>query len=275
LPFRLLALDVDGTLLDPTGSVRPRVAQAVHAALATGCRVVLATGRRIQSAAPIARRFGISLLILTDGTLIYDLAEQAVLYEEPLAPELLAPAVALSLEVGLSPLLFESPRTEARILVGPSVLDNPETADYLGHRPEVTRLPVSELARARDILSVICLGNPDLVQRLAVLARAVADYSLIVWQPSTSGYHHHTLSIAAPGSSKGQALSWLAERWGVPRHEVMAIGDHYNDVSLMTAAGWGVAMGNAVPPVLAAADEVVADNENDGVAEAIERWILV
>jgi hydroxymethylpyrimidine pyrophosphatase-like HAD family hydrolase len=97
---------------------------------------------------------------------------------------------------------------------------------------------------------------------------------VIRWWPSATGYHHNAVSFASPEASKGNALRWLAAMRGLPIEATMAVGDYENDVSLIAAAGFGVAMGNAVDAVKKAARAVVSDCEHDGVAEAIERWVL-
>jgi hydroxymethylpyrimidine pyrophosphatase-like HAD family hydrolase len=272
--YRLLALDVDGTLLDPTGVVRPRVADAVRRAMTTGCRVVLATGRRLRSVMPIARELGIGTLILTDGTVVYDIDGERAIYERSLEAASLGVAVDLIVDAAIQPVLLESPAAGGAILTGPALFDNPETLSYLGNKLDVRRFAIPELPSRGRVVTVLALGDLARVERLSGAAKALDRFALTFWSPSTAGYHHHTLSFAPPGTSKGDALVWLADELGVSLAETMAVGDYENDVTLLQAAGLGVAMGNAVPSVLAAARATVADNANDGVAEAIERWVL-
>jgi hydroxymethylpyrimidine pyrophosphatase-like HAD family hydrolase len=274
LRYRLLALDVDGTLLDPEGKVRPRVARAIRAARVAGCGVVLATGRRLPSVTKVAEPLEISTVILTDGTVVYDLAERRVLFERALEPPLVRQAIDLLVESGLPPILFESPAAASRIFLGPVSLDNAEIHTFLNRPIELVRLPLAELANAERVVGIIGLGPADQVARAAEQARVAGGFALVVWNPSFNGYQRPTLSLAPEGTSKGHALLWLAAQLGIPPEEVMAVGDYANDLSLIEAAGWGVAMGNATPEVKAAARAIVADNANDGVAEAIERWIL-
>jgi Cof subfamily protein (haloacid dehalogenase superfamily) len=272
--YRLLALDVDGTLLDPTGVVRPRVGESVRAAMVAGCLVVLATGRRLTSALPIARALGVSTLILTDGTVIYDLDAERAIYERALNSASLQFALDLIVDAAIQPVLLESPAAGGAILTGPEIFDNPETVSYLGNKRDVRRFAIAELGCQAHVVIVLALGAPAQIERLTQAAMKLDRFALTFWRPSTSGYQYHTLSLAPPGTSKGDALVWLAGELGVGLAETMAIGDYENDLTLLQAAGLGVAMGNAVPSVLAVARAVVADNANDGVAEAIERWIL-
>jgi HAD superfamily hydrolase (TIGR01484 family) len=274
VPFRLIALDVDGTLLDPSGVVSPRVARAVAAAMAEGCVVALATGRRLQSAERIARQLGISLLILTDGTVVYDLGAGQVLHEEAFAARVLRRAIDLVHAADIPPILFESPGAAGRVLVGPPERDNPETLAYLGERPEVSRVALEELRAAERVVGILGMGAQIAMERLASLVAREAELAWAHWHPSAVAYVRHTVTLAPANTSKGHALSWLTSHLGLAKEQVLAVGDHLNDVSLLEAAGLGVAMGNAIPSVLAVAHEVVADNAHDGVAEALEQWVL-
>ncbi len=272
--FRLLALDVDGTLLDSRGDIRPRVREAVRDAIAGGCRVVLATGRRLQSAVAIAQTIGVSTLILTDGTVIYDLKAERAVYERVLSPDSQRDAVDLILGAGIQPILLESPAAGGLILTGPESLDSLETGSYLGPKTQVRRLPLDDLVRSVRIVSALALGEQWRVEALVRQATEMDRFTLVYWQPSTAGYSHHTLTFSPPETSKGRALTWFAEEAGISLAETMAVGDYENDVSLVQTAGWGVAMGNAVASVKNVARAIVADNDHDGVAEAIERWVL-
>ena len=147
-------------------------------------------------------------------------------------------------------------------------------ANYLGQRPEVARLEFDELELQERVIGMIAMGRREAVERAGEAARAEGRWSVVVWEPSRNGYKFDTLSLSPPGTSKGAAFSWLADRLGVTQPGTMAVGDYHNDVSLVAVAGRGIAMGNAVAAVRAVARAVVADNDNDGVAEAIETEIL-
>jgi Cof subfamily protein (haloacid dehalogenase superfamily) len=261
-------------LLDPVGQVRPRVAVAIEKAKLAGCQIVLATGRRLPSATPIARRVGVSVLILTDGTVVYDLESGQAIFERALDPVGQRRAVEMVVEAGIQPILLESPAAGGLILTGPAENDNLESDSYLGRRSDVRRMSYDELTRAERIVTALALGDRNRVERLASQAAGSAMYTLVYWTPSAAGYSRHTLSLAPANTSKGNALAWLAARWGFGIDETMAVGDYDNDVSLIATAGIGIAMGNAVESVKAVARAIVADNEHDGVAQAIEEWVL-
>jgi len=194
--IRLVAIDVDGTLLDLSGQVRPNVARAVKSAMAAGCEVVLATGRRLQSVQPIAAQLGISTVILTDGTLIYDFQQSRPLYERTLSPRHVKIGVDVTVAVGMSPILYESPIIGGRMITGPRETEGPETAMFLGHRPDVVRVPIIELTRVEQVIAIISIGNEEQVDLLAAAARALAEFTIVRWHPSTVGYHHDTVTFA-------------------------------------------------------------------------------
>ena len=272
--MRLLAIDVDGTLLDLSGHVRPRVETAVRSAIASGCEVVLATGRRLQSVEPIARQLGITTVILTDGTVVYDFARGRAIYERTLSPELLRRGVALSISCEISPIIYQSPTVGARMIAGLNSIDLPETLEFLEHRRDVVRLPTEELYVVQRAIAIISISDEPRVTRLASAAEQIGGFTMVRWFPSRVGYHYDTVTFAPPGTSKGHALRWLAAERGIAIEATLAIGDYENDVSLIAAAGFGVAMGNAVESVKQVAQAIVTDNEHDGVAVAIERWVL-
>lgn len=276
--IRLVALDVDGTLLNSAGAVGPRVERSIRNAMAAGCQIVLATGRRLQSVTPIARQLGISNLILVDGAVIHDLDSESTLYEKTLTPALQRRAVDFLRAGDLPPILLESPVAGARIFAGPPELDNLETSGYLGRNASrgdaVVRVPTEHLVQLSRVVSVMGMGSLEQVERLAVQARDLTEFSTVFWNPWTPGYRTSVLALAPSDVSKGRALVWLANHLGIPPEQTMAIGDYDNDASMVEAAGLGVAMGNAVESVKAVARAVVADNDNDGVAEALEKWVL-
>lgn len=274
MPYRLIALDLDGTTLAPDGQVRPRVVAAIEAAASRGVIVALATGRRLESARPIAHLLRVSYLILTDGTVIYDLARDRALREDCFTPELQRRAIDLIRAAGLPPVLFESPAAGSRVLVGPAELDNPETVEFVRRREGIIRLPLAELARVPRVVAILGMGDEAVVESLAARCDDASCYAMTFWRPTSAGYTRPTVALGPPGTSKGHALHWLADHLGIAPAETLAIGDHLNDISMLTMAGLGVAMGNALPEVKAAASAVVAGHAEDGVAEALERWVL-
>lgn len=278
MSFRLVVLDVDGTLLDPSGSITDRVGEAVRAAHDRGCLVSLASGRRLWAVRPIVEALGIKVpVILYNGAIVYDLAQDEILFQGHLQPEPLHRATELIWAAGFQPVVYESPLQGERVYAGPQERDNPATAFYFD-RPTVqpVRLDPGALGDVSDALLLAAMGDEAQVRELqaTVAGRSLACHTLVERQSFVPGSRWWQLDVTAPGTSKGGALRRLRSLMGVRQEETLAIGDGINDLELLRGAGLGVAMGNAVAELKRAAGAVVADNASDGAAEALERFVL-
>jgi hypothetical protein len=274
-PIRLIALDVDGTLLDPGEQITPRVRGAIRAAREAGCLLTLATGRRLVSAQALAAELELRLpLILHSGAVIQDSASGAVIYQDAMEPDTVAELVDAIGRRGFPPIVYESPASGGRLYTLPDGCSNRATDEYERLRGPFVRAPSEQLSRVRQVLSVAVLGEPGQPE-LAGLDEEVAR------RPDATGIRARwsvveceAIEIFRAGCSKATAAEQLAAAHAIAMDEVMAIGDGLNDCELLGAVGWGVAMGNACPEACAAACVQVGTNARDGVAEAIERFVL-
>lgn len=276
--FRLIVLDIDGTLLDPSDVVTPVVREAIAQARALGIEVALATGRRLRSTRPIVEELGIALpLVVHNGALVWDTAQDRALSEATFDRPSLEVAVETALEHELGLLLIRSPESGERIAL-PEV---PGSAAALveaavATRPgDIERLSLDELVDLSDVLTVDLFAPEDELRRVTAQL-AQRGFELFHTGPLT--WHTNPPFWAAnahmPGTTKASGVAVLAARLGITLQDVLAIGDGENDLPLLEAAGFGVAMGNAAPQVKARADAVVSGHDEDGVAEAIERFVL-
>jgi hydroxymethylpyrimidine pyrophosphatase-like HAD family hydrolase len=277
--YKLLAIDVDGTLLDPQGQIRPRVKQAVRMATRAGCLVTLATGRRLLSAHRIAEELEINVpLILFTGSLIYDTAAEKALLHQTLSRAFMQQAVAAVREINLCPIVLQSPLRGEHIYLGPPNEDNHYTRSYAGGKTRVEmirRCSYEELVNVPDGLTFSVAGPENLLAYLQEKITARLECSIFGYPLRQSDLPDlHGYDLIQPGVSKGNALLWLAKHFGIDQSQTIAIGDSPNDLEMLKAAGLGIAMGNAVPEVKAQAGTVVAPNWQDGVAEAIEYYVL-
>lgn len=268
---RLLALDIDGTILDPAGEITDTVRKAVNEALRRGLRVVLCTGRRYRSTLPIARSLGLAgPVVVHNGALVKDSRRGETLEASYLAVEVQAEVRAV-LRVHGPPLVYVDGWPEEDVLTEPHGTIHPHQADYLDHYGAHCRfVPDLESAARADVVMMSVVADASAIEALRphaarTLGERVRAHAL---QAPKSGAH--SLEILAPGTGKWPALRRLAEAEGIAPHEIAAVGDDRNDVDLVEGAGLGIAMGNAVPELLAIADLVVSSNDRDGVAEAIE-----
>ncbi|MBY8848588.1 HAD family hydrolase [Saccharothrix longispora] len=259
----LIASDVDGTLLGLDERVSPRTAGAVGRAIAAEVPFVLVTGRPPRWVPRVAAEAGTrGYAVCANGAVLYDLDRGEVVWSRTLDPVLLSSA-AEALEGALPGCAFAVER-----------VDDPEAA-FVAEPAYRHAWPGSD----HGVLSrAVVLGHPAvklLVRhpevtsgQLAGMAEALLGKDVSVTFSTDAGL----IEIAAPGVTKATGLADVAERSGVSAEQVVAFGDMPNDVPMLTWAGHGVAMANAHPEALAAADEVTAPHTQDGVAQVLERW---
>ncbi len=275
MSYEMVVLDVDGTLRDSRGEIRPAVRDAVREVVRRGVLVTLATGRRFDSASRIAAELGLELpLVLHGGALVQDSLTGAVLYEDALGPDAVGEIVGRVASSGAQPVLFPSPAVANTVLSGLPERDGPATARYLDRQLRVRRLGYDALARQERVIGVRVFEYEDVLRPLRDGLSGRCDCGVLLWDPPYTGFRGYLLEVVAPGCSKAKALAYLAARHGIPMERVMAVGDQLNDLEMLGAVGLGVAMGNAVPLVKERAGAVVATNDEDGVAEALRRFVL-
>jgi Cof subfamily protein (haloacid dehalogenase superfamily) len=267
--YRLIAFDLDNTLVDRGLTFSPRVRSAVTRAQAQGAVVTSATGRGLWPTTQLAADLGVKIpIVCFQGGLVYDFLAERLVHETRLDPVVVPAIVRLADERGWS-LEFETPRVvyvQRNINHAESVVNMLKTAnvgwvdDFLAELPETPH---------KFLLSV---PDPALRDGVEAELRACWDQNLarITIVPS------HPLFVEGipHGMSKAVGLSWLAAHLGIEREAVMAVGDYNNDVEMLEWAGLGVAMANGSPAALAAADEVVPPQAEDGAAVALEKYVL-
>lgn len=261
MPFRLIALDLDGTLLDPQHRVSPANAAAVAACQASGAHVLICTGRMYASVRPYVRALRLhGPQITLNGAVLADPDGDRMHVRDRLSPGLLATAMDLLDARRISYAVFGANAISA--LPGTPHLDLLE--DY--GEPPARILPRAELLRILDPIKVLTFLSPG--PRDAELAELMGDrFEVMRTGPSF-------FEFLPPGINKGSALADLMLRYEVAREEVLAIGDGENDISMFGVAGMSVAMGGAPPAVRAAARAATAHCAEDGVALALERYVL-
>ena len=273
---RLLVLDIDGTIVDKSNLVRDSVAQAIHSAQRRGVAVALATGRLYQTSLPAYDSIGSTLpLICYEGALIREPKTGFVHHHCPLDrrvlaqvldhTELLSPRGRVSVHFHVQDEIYVSN------LNGASVNYFARSTDFA--RSKVEPIVVSDL---RQLLSqsttkvMVWSDDAHAIERLSIGLKSSDCRTQVRQDESMTSLEafHRTVN-------KRLAVSYLAEGiMGLRPENVMAIGDDFNDIEMLRYAGIGVAMGNAPPAVKASADWVTTTVEEDGVAAAVEKWIL-
>ena len=271
MPYRLLALDLDGTTVVDGGPPSSRVRAAIVAAADRGVHVIVATGRPYVS----ARRFAAALDLCTpvicfQGALVKECGgPEGTLYAESVPSAPLVEVAAYSERRGLELNIY----TEDRIYHGPT----DHAADFYERWFGMEAQQVDSLVKithtlgqqGRPVLKGLYIGEPGANDQLMIdLTQQVSDRLSVIRS------HPFFVEVTSPQASKGNALAFVADWYGIPRSETIAAGDSGNDVSMVAWAGLGVAMGNASADVLAVADWVAPPVTEDGIAALIEQFIL-
>lgn len=267
MTYRLVALDLDGTLMASDLIIAPAVRAAIAAARARGVYVTVATGRMFGATLPFARQLDLrDPVICYQGALIRHPVTGAIGAHTPMDGEVAAEAVELLLAAGIFVIAY----VDERLCF---TAHRAEFDYYLRHHPEgaetVIRPDLPDLLRATPPTKLLFIAEPEIVTR--ELARLAPHFGP---RAVTTRSHTHYGELTAPGVSKGRALATLAAQLGVPRDAVIAIGDQENDRAMIAWAGLGLAMGNATPAIKAAADAVIPAVTEEGVAWALRRYVL-
>ncbi len=272
---RLIALDIDGTLLRSDKTISPRVREAVARARGRGVRLVLVTGRRCPSARRVAAGLGGRVpLVLHNGALVMDDGE--VLRCHSLAREAARTAVGVGRELGAEPVLHCGASGEGLLFVERTV----RREGLVGYYLERAASEVQAVASLEDVLAVeeplqVMFGGTreEMDVLFAALARGLGA-SARIERTVYPANDRVLLDVIAPVVSKAEALAFLRERWEISSAETLAIGDNWNDREMLAASGLGFVMGNAEPGLLTLGLPVLPSNDEDGVAYAIETHVL-
>jgi Cof subfamily protein (haloacid dehalogenase superfamily) len=265
--IRALFLDLDGTLVGASNTVSPRVRRSLDRARERGCELVLCTGRSRVSTEPVARQIDhAGYAVMQNGAVVMHLGTREVVCRNLIPVPTALEAIRALLRAGVGPQVYEDAVESARILYHPSYrILNPDPARHRPWAALETSLPFQPA----------CISSFGPEARLRPVAEALAadpPEGTFVEQAGT--HAAWCLEVHHRDSGKCGGLQRVAARLGVDRSEILAVGDHFNDIKMLRFAGVGVAMGNAQPETRAAADHVTASLEDDGVAEAIERFVL-
>jgi len=263
-PIRLVAIDLDGTLLRSDKNLTNHSARAIMQALLSGVQVVLATARPPRSTREIHKHLKLeTVTIHYNGAVIYDLCKDRTLYHQSLRP-----GIAINIAHMVR-------RIDPQISVTAEILNRryadhikppipePErrfVPDYIGPYPNFLHQPVTKLMLRTD------------AQKMQQIRQAVRQ--AYVKQVSILVSDKQQIQIMAPGVNKAVTLARVAAYYDIPQSQVMAIGDAGNDATMIQWAGLGVAVANAWPKVLDIADTVVPSNDENGVAFAINEYVL-
>lgn len=267
-PIKLIALDLDGTLLNSDHKLSETNAKAVKAAIEAGVQVVIATGKTYASATWLYEKLNLkSPGVFSQGTVICE-ADGSIRSQQTLSPQVARQILTFADDRGYLTGIYSG----HRILVKKMDKRVEQLTTYYHELMPEAVGPLQNLLDTRPVNKLIMLA-PDDSRRITALRWHIS------MQVNGGGRALQTgigdqLEFLPPNASKGAGLKALVKELGVPLNQVMAIGDAENDLEMLQLVGLGVAVGNAPESIKAVAKAVVASNDQDGVAEAIERFVL-
>ncbi|MBN2476651.1 MAG: Cof-type HAD-IIB family hydrolase [Pirellulales bacterium] len=274
--YRLLAIDIDGTLVNSNDELTPATQAALVRAGQAGIHVVLATGRRYSRTLHLVEPLAIDVpLVTASGALVKDPATHETLYRAEFDRQVLCEALAVVRRRGYDPVLCADTYTQGFDFYYPRAgVESPELAEYLALNPNSGRLrPELVDDPPPDVFNGFVMGTSAEMSALeAELQRQLPGklYTHVLRSPRYAGY---MCELSPAGATKWWAIQRLAAAWSIDEASICAVGDDVNDIPMIRAAGLGVAMGNALQAVKAAADRIAPTHDENGVAEVVE-WLL-
>jgi len=273
MTIRLVALDLDGTLLDPFGKLTPAVRAAVGRATQRELRIVVCTGRRFRTALPHARALGLTgAIVVHNGAIVKDLASAQTLQHAYLPGSEFDEVIAHVRSHG-PPLVYVDTYLDGVDII----TERPERAhpfqrEYVDDQGEVVTVVENVAKTGRErVIMVSAMADATTLEDLRQRANERFGDRIQTHWLLNKNYQGQILEFLSPAAGKWPALERLAESWGIAPSEIAAVGDDTNDAQMLGRVGLGIAMGNAVPEVRAAAQAVVGRNAEGGVVEAIEQ----
>lgn len=278
IKFKILALDIDGTLLDLDGVLRPETAEAVARAARAGIRPVLCTGRRYRRALPVASALGIDApLVCNSGALVKDPAGHRTLWRADFEPPLAANVLDLFQRQGQPAVSFtDLPPDGLDFKVAGYPTGNPLFDEFVTKNlihADVDPTWPDRLNEDRHYHFCAIGDRPTMLAFEAAVQAALPGkvHTFVLKSPNYSGT---ICEVIRADAGKWAAVLHLAELWGVEAAEVCAIGDDMNDLPMILGAGLGIAMTHAPQAVRAVADLVSGDHAQGGIASIIEDTLL-
>ncbi len=276
MPIRIVALDLDGTLLNSRSEISANNMDALVSACERGAQVVVTTGRRFYSALPYVQRLPCPVTMITSNGALISAPDGAVLYRDFLPREVARQALAAVRDFRpYSVAIFNVPGHGQVTMQDNAHPDGPIGWYLKTSAASLKLVPDLESALDTDPLQVMVGGPPAVIEPAEELLRdsSASPYINLTWTKYLTR-NVSILDVMNRGCSKGRALKYWAERCGVSASEVMAIGDNFNDIEMLQFAGRPVLMGNRCEGLDGPGWHLTLSNDEDGVAAAIRTYVL-
>jgi len=274
--YRMIAIDLDGTLLSPTGEVTPRTKQAVHAALEAGLLVCFATGRNMTESQTVLDAVAhYDSAVFVGGAMVIDTKQRTTLHRTAMQPALARDVCKTLEQMGHAALaLQDTGEAGVDYLISEGIELNHATNQWL----KVTRATVhkrKDLATAahEHTVRVGIVAGPEQAKDVQRRLNDEYDGRIVCHSIHVPAYGVDVLEVFDPAVNKWEGILHVARRHGILPEQIIAVGDDINDLTMLANAGLGVAMGNAKAEAIAVADRVINHNGQDGLAEFLEELV--
>ena len=267
--IRLIALDIDGTILTSDEELSARTRRSIRWVQEQGLHVILATGRRVIRTLPWARALGVNdLLVVHNGAVIYDMKKEKSVLECGIDLDIARAVIGLLEDAQMNYVVYTGESAGER-LIAPEYAWKHARHLMLHYCGEVGET-VPQVDLTIPPIRISLIDRPEKVDPLYEHLVHTYGKTLNVMLFGAQHQDWHGIEVIAGRCSKGTGVAYVCERLGIEPHEVIAIGDNVNDLEMIEWAGMGVAMENAPLVVRQAADLVAASNDQDGVAKVLE-----
>lgn len=268
--IKMIVSDMDGTLLNSSKEISKANREVIRQAQAKGVKMVLATGRIFVSAKQYAKDLGLDTpIIACNGALIKNPISEEVFENKPIAKEQVRQIIEVFEKESVYYHFYTEKDFYTRELKYTS-LAYLQFNEQVDEEDKINLMVVKDLKRVaretQDVMKFVAIDDDPKIMRL------VRERLMQVSGIEISQSWHNNLEVMTAGISKGEALEKVAAIYDIKPHEVLAIGDHLNDISMIERAGYGVAMGNAEEKVQSTAVYVTTSNDEDGFARAIRHF---
>lgn len=265
--IKLIASDLDGTLLNEKWQISSANIQAIRLASEKGVTFTLATGRMAAATRGYARELGLDVPIITyHGALVEQALSGEILYRKVVPVELAAEIVERLLKKGIHTQIF----IKDRVFVQKANQHSEAYGKMAGLKVEEANICKLLEKETGGLEKILCIGEEANLKRISEQLKEEYNHRLHFTSSQANFF-----DMIHPEVNKGNALKALADQWGIPAEGVMAFGDSLNDSEMIAYAGIGVAMENAHTELKKIADYITSSNKEDGVAKAIEKFVLV
>ena len=268
MKYKMIVLDLDGTLTNNKKEITPRTKEALMKAQAKGVKIVLASGRPTYGIMPLAEELELKkncgFILAFNGGKIIDCSDCRTIFEQKLDETLVPLLYHVAKEAGMQILTYQ----------GEGIAATDKNDKYVQEEARINKMPVEEYddflqQLVYPVNKCLIVGDPAPLHQLEIKLKKELEGRMDVYRSAD-----YFLECVPLGIDKARSLDRLITTLGITKEEVIACGDGYNDLSMINFSGLGVAMSNAADDIKAQADYVTLSNEEDGIAHAVDKFIL-